>query len=209
MVQHACCSPAKAVDKEPHGEGSDHAPNREDSDGEGPERGEGGRADGLTVPVQPGTVVEVLNHLRKMGEKQSRGFNKPPSFHLGHQCYKLPGPMAHRTMRHGAAGLVAQLQPREETCWDAPGKCSQTGSGHTESSSALPKYLMRLPGQPWGGHAPPRGTGGWRDNPVPSGETTQGEMAETLEEAEEDGGVSPGGGRHQFPPPRHSLELNF
>lgn len=68
-VHHTRCSPSKAIDKEPHGKGSDHASDREDGDGEGPERGEGGRADGFLISVQPGTVVEVLNHLRKRGQR--------------------------------------------------------------------------------------------------------------------------------------------
>jgi len=62
-AHHARCSPAEAIDKEPHGKGPNHPSDGEDGDGEGPQRGEGGRADGLVVSVQPGTVVEVLNHL--------------------------------------------------------------------------------------------------------------------------------------------------
>lgn len=73
------CSPSKAIDKEPDGKGPDHASDGEDGDGEGPERGEGGRADGLLVPVQPGTVVKILNHLQKRVEKQSHGVTTVPT----------------------------------------------------------------------------------------------------------------------------------
>lgn len=115
---HAWCSPSKAIDKEPHGKGSNHASNREDGNGEGPERGECGRADGLLVSVQPGTVVEVLNHLQKSGEKGSHRLKLSP-FHLCHQCYELPGlsPATYRPLA-GECGS----QDNASLSWEPPSR---------------------------------------------------------------------------------------
>ena len=58
------CLPPEAVDEQSDGEGPEDSSHREDGDGHGPDGGEGGLVDGLPVPVCPGLVDEVLDHLR-------------------------------------------------------------------------------------------------------------------------------------------------
>lgn len=56
--------PAKAVDKEPDGEGAQHSSHRENGHRERPQRCESGLRDGLGIPVGPRLIVEALNNLK-------------------------------------------------------------------------------------------------------------------------------------------------
>lgn len=106
-------SPSKAIDKEPHREGANHAPNREDGNREGPECGKGGRADGLLVSVQPRAVVEILNHL----ENKERNQIKHQTHPLSSRATRGTSPCGYRSSQDNASPspelpAKAQLQPK-------------------------------------------------------------------------------------------------
>lgn len=70
MGQRGTGVPAKAIDKEAHGEGADDAAHREDRNGDGPQRGECRLGDACTIAVEPRFIVEGLDDLpaREQGE---------------------------------------------------------------------------------------------------------------------------------------------